>query len=299
MKYSNAIAIAAATLCGVASSGHATILVNDTWADGERSSTGPDGFGGIDSAWFVGGTGATLTPSVGHLVMGIPTGSGSFTTYFAPEATPVNLANAGDNLTITWVFTTGTIGANNTSQNFRLAVVDTSAAARISTDVPPVNDAFPGYAMFMNMGTTLGNSSPFRLFERNVASGDLLSSSGNWVALGTTGAANGAPGYANNTQYTYTMSLTRNVANGLDIVSTMVGGNLNTSGTASVSFTDTTPNSFIYDTFAIRPSGSASTADSFDTTLFRVDFTSVPEPSALTLVGLGVVAFAGCRRMRR
>ncbi len=51
MKYSNSIALALTTLSTFALSSHATIIVNDTWADGDRTSSGPDG-GGIDSQWF-------------------------------------------------------------------------------------------------------------------------------------------------------------------------------------------------------------------------------------------------------
>jgi pectate lyase len=66
--------------------------------------------------------------------------------------------------------------------------------------------------------------------------------------------------------------MTRNAANGLEIVATMSGGTLNNSGTASISFTDAAPNSLKFDTFGVRPSSAASTAGQFDTTLFKVEF---------------------------
>jgi len=147
------------------------------------------------------------------------------------------------------------------------------------------------------MGQTTGSSNSFQLRERAVLNSDLLGTSGNWTALAN-GLGNNQPGYASGTQYTFTMTLTRNAANGLDIVSSMTGGTIGGGGVATVSFTDPTPSSFVYDTFALRPSAAASTADSFDTTLFKVETTTaVPEPTSAALLCLG--AFALVRRRAR
>jgi len=148
--------------------------------------------------------------------------------------------------------------------------------------------------MFMNMGQTLGNASPFALREWVVGSGALLGTAGNWGANGVAsanlanGAASGNHGYDGGTQYTYTMSITRNGTD-LNIISTMSGGTVNGTGTMTDSVTDTSANTFAFDTFAIRPSGSASAAGLFDTSLFRVDYFTVPEPATLTLAGLGML----------
>ena len=47
-----------------------------------------------------------------------------------------------------------------------------------------------------------------------------------------------------------------------------------------VSFTDTTPNleSFVFDTFAIRPGRADQTANVFDTSLFKLEFTTNSPP---------------------
>ena len=277
------------------------IIVDDTWADGDRTSSGPDG-GGIDSPWYFSGTGASMTASVGNLNAVVPAaGSASWLSYFAPDGTPVTLANAGDSLKITWAFTTGTIGATNTSQNFRLAVLDSPAGSIVSSDTAAPSGIYSGgYAMFMNMANTLGNSNPFQLKKRSVfTSSDQLSTSGNWgTALGN-GAPTGAHGYDNSTPYVYTLTLTRNGANGIDLVSTMTGGTVNNTGTASVSATDATPGIFTFDTFSIRPSSGSTTADAFNFTHFKVEFTNVPEPSTLAMLGLGIFGFAAYRRAIR
>ena len=275
-------------------SARGAVLLNDTWADGSRSEQNLP----TESQWFNGGTGATLTPSAGHLVMGVPTGSASWTTYFAGEGSEATLANTGDTLKLTWVFTPANVNLNNTSQNFRLALVNTPGADRLVADGAPGTAAYTGYGMFMNMGQTLGNSNPFRLMERNVASGAMLGTSTDWIGLAN-GATSGNHGYDSGTAYTFQMTLTRNALNGLDFLVTMTGGTLNNSGTASLTFTDPTPNSFSFDTFSLRPSGASTTADSFDSTLVHVELTQVPEPASSTLFGVGILALLSAYRRSR
>ncbi len=306
------IVLAITAMCVLALASHAQVLVSNTFNTGfddypaspTYSEMGVDSnsSGDLESAWFQGGAG-TLNPVVaggperGDLTGTVGT-SASWTTYFTPEASPLTLAIAGDMLKVTWVFTLSGVNVGNTSQNFRLALVDTPSAARLAANGAPGIAAYTGYAMFMNMGPTLGNSNPFQLREFGVASGALLGTSGNWLAL-TNNVASGATGYAAGTPYTYTMTLTRNGGGGLDIVSTMSGGSFNGTGTGTDTFTDSTPSGFTYDTFSLRPSGESTTASIFDTSLFQVEFIAIPEPSTMALVAFGLAGLLVSRRRFR
>ena len=290
-------------------------LVNDTWLDGTRTDpasptyaenngvvgTDADLDGNLESAWFKGGAGTLSVIGAGGPLRGTgnAAASASWYTYFTQPGTPVTLANAGDALRLTWAFTPTGVNANNTSQGFNLAVV--LAPSRMTADGSVPSAAYLGYASFMNMGQTLGNANPFQLrrWTNPGSSGALLGTSGNWTSVGN-GATSGNPGYASGTQYTYVMTLTRNAGNGLDIVSTMTGGNLNGTGSATVSWTDTTAaQGFSFDMFDIRPTSEATTATTFDTSLFQIEFTQVPEPSSAALAGLGVLGLALWRRVRQ
>lgn len=308
MKRLNQLLPVLAVTVSVSASSFAQVLVRDTWQDSSRtdpvapvySEFGVDADldGDLESAWFAGGSG-TLSATPGNLAMTLgATGSSSWTTYFTTPGNPVTLGAAGDQLRLTWVFTPVDVNASNGSQNFRLGVVSTPTANRMTSDAAPGTDSYSGYGMFMNMGVTLGHSSSFQLRERAGASGAFLSGSSDWVSLAN-GAGSGVTGYASGTEYTFLMTLTRTETDGISIFASMTGGNIGGTGAISVSFTDTTPNngSFSFDTFGLRPSDAATTAAEFNTSLFEVEFIPVPEPSVLALLGMGLLGLA-FRRQR-
>jgi hypothetical protein len=287
---------------------NAALIVNDTWQDSDRTvqenGTDADSDGDIESRWFINSPTVAITP--GHLTTTLPTGSQNWTTYFAADGTPVTLTNAGDSLTVKLVFTPQGVSSGNTSQTFPFTVANTPSAARLSSDAAPGSAAYAGYAMYTNFSNPIGNSGAFQLKERTAASGNLLNSGGDWGnILVTNGATTGNTGYASGMQYTMTWIMTRTAGpntisgdsdDGLTIDVTMAGGSLNSpAGFPHVNFTDATPNTFSYNTFNVRPAGSASTATSFDLNQFQVDFSPVPEPASLALTLCGA-AFLWLRR---
>ena len=289
------------------------VYVNDTWIDGSRNDpasptysefgTDVDLDGDIESAWFRGGAGVFDPVGAGgplRLTQGA-TGSSSLTTYFTPEGSELTLAGPGSSLSLTWRFTvSGTITAN-TSQGLRVALVDSPAASRVTGNASPAAAAYTGYGMFINMNPSLSHSRPLELMERNVASGNLLSTGGDWIGRGSDGTS-GNTGYQAGETYTLTMTLTRTAAGEIDILARMAGGGLNGTGLMSVSYLDATPHggSFSFDTFQFRPDGNDVAYDVFDTSLFRIELTQVPEPASAALVGVGMLGLLSAyRRARR
>jgi hypothetical protein len=272
-----------------------------------------DSDGDIESTWFRGGSGTLDPVGMNGPLRGAPgTSSASWTTHFTPESAPVTLGVAGDQLKVTWTFKpTGVANDDmtNTGQNFRLAVVNTPASLRLSADGSLQNsttDDYNGYAMFMNMDATLRRTTPFSLMRR-VAVGSFLANGTPWSLMVDDGATND-PGYVSDQSYIYTMTITRNALDGLDIVSRMEGAGLGPlvegvpRGYLEAVSTDAAPTTFEFDTFGVRPSSAATTATMFDTTNFKVEklavmlASAVPEPSGL--VG-GLMAFAALARRRR
>jgi hypothetical protein len=288
---------------------HAVVLVEDTWIDGTRDDPASpiysengidlDGDGDLESAWFRGGSGTlTVTNSNPGTTPGIlrgemTTSSASWTTYFTPEGSPVTLLNAGDQIKLTWVFTlTGVVVPPSPNQAFRMAIVDSPSASRVTSDASPGNSTYAGYAIFGNMATTLDHSSPFQLRTRAEpgTSSALLSSAGSWTSLINQEGA-GVTGYEDGVEYTFVFQATRtagpdsisgNEDDELAIVATMTGGSIGGDGMLEANFTHTTPNTFTFDTFQVRPDGSGNSAEVFDTTLFKVEGpASQPTPPSI------------------
>ena len=278
-------------------SGSATVLVNDTWQDGNRTNqeagTDADLDGDIESAWF--GTTGTLASSTGKLAGSVGTGSSSWTTYFAAEGSEVALA-LGETLTVTWNFSLTGTNATNASQGFRLALVNTPAAARLAADGNPGSAAYGGYGMFMNMGQTIDHTNPFQLMERADAAtaSALLSASGSWASRDDQ-ETTGTIGYADDVSYSFLMTIARTGTSELTINASMSGGSLGGDGMMMASFIDTTPNSLAFDTFSLRPASEALSATTFNMTSFSVAV--VPEPSSFMVYSCAALGLL--RRQRR
>jgi hypothetical protein len=295
--------------CGWSAAVSAATLVNDTWLDGNRTdpataaSTGPhsengsdaDADGDLESVWYT-STAAAMAVTPGHLTTTQQTGSSSYTTYFAPDASAVTLAQ-GETLRLTWQFTPTGVGTDG-GRGLRMALVNTPGADRLTTNATPASSTFTGYRISMNVSQSLVANS-LELRERTVMTTDnLLVNDDRWNAVLTSVGAAATTGMVDGTRYTFVWTVKRTLADELQIGASISGGSLAGTGSLSLSFTDTTPNgsSFTFDTYAQRPSSAATTATTFDTTLFRVEVLPIPEPSTLGLTCLAAIAALGIRR---
>jgi hypothetical protein len=310
MKCSTSLLLPVVAACSVALSSYGGTVVSDTWNDNDRTDpaqpvysemgTDADLDGNIESLWYRGGSG-TLTTTAGHLIGGVAASSGSWSTWFTTPGNYLTLVNPGDQIKVTWNFSMSGLNAGNANQGLRLALANSSAITRRTSDNSPADGAYAGYSQMMNVAPTLNQANPFQLLERNStsATGGFLSSSGNWTGLANNGAT-GDAGYAAGTAYSFVMTLTLGAGGALDIVSTMSGTGLGPGGVGylTTSYSDLTPSTLQYDLFGLRPATSSALATTVDTTLFQVEF--IPEPSTFALIGLGLLSLGfGYRRSRR
>ena len=312
MKQLKFVPVFLAVVAGISLNSQAAFLVNDTFQDANRSDAGlnvhseqgvdTDADLNIESRWF-GNPPAGLTSTPGHMLGAVgASSSASWTTYFTESfASSVNLANAGDTLKVTWVFTPTGVTASNNSQGLRLALLQTPNGGRLATDNTPANQAYAGYGLFQSFGTVLGrnNGDNFNLMEWATPGGanNILSTGAAYTKRAGDGTL-GAVGFVDNTQYTFTMTAQRTALGELQLNTSMTGGSINGSGTLAASFLDTTPSSFTFDTFALRPGSAAISAATFDTSLFSVEVTQAPEPNVAALMGLSIMGLIAARRSR-
>jgi hypothetical protein len=295
MKKLNQLFLTSTAAASFALSAQGQVLLNDTWADGTRNNQNLP----AESAWFSSdSSGASLTAAVGSMTGAIPSGSVQWLTYYTAAGSPATLG-LGQTLTLTTVFTPTGVGAENTGRNLRIGLYDFSGGTRVAADGYSTGSGtgapgagVTGYMLNMNFGTTFGVDAPLQIMERTaVSSINLMGASGDYTSLssGPTGRT-GTPGFADGTEYTLEFSVTRTAADSVDITTRFFGGSLDISHTA----TDTSGANLAFDTFAIRPAGSAVVATSFAFSQFGVEV--IPEPSTYALAGLSLLAFLSARR---
>jgi hypothetical protein len=299
------IAAVVAAMFGTAAAQAAPMtLVRDTWQDSERatppapvySEAGVDGDqdGDLESAWFNGGEGSVMTASPGNFRLDPVEAPATWTTYFTSEEGAFGLGN----LLFTWRFRTGDVSASDTGQNFRIAMVDSFPNTRLTDNGSPPAGSYPGRALFGNMAEVTGHENSFQLRRRGTApAGPLLEDVDAWSPM-VNGLGAGAIGYADDTDYTFTMRIQRR-RDGLAIAMTMAGGNLGGTGSVSVNVVDPSPITFTYDTFSIYVGGEGSTASFLDTKLFMVEVDPIPEPASAVLAAVAGLAVVANRRPRR
>ena len=232
-------------------SASATVLLDDTFADGTRTNQNLP----TDSAWFT-TSAANMRAFTNSLSITNASGSSSWWTYFTPSGSPVVLG-VGDTLDVTLSFTVVGVGAQNSSKNLRFGLYN-SAGVRAAGDGSLPTTNYLGYIFFSNFGLTWGANNELR-YRSAFANTDPLNASGDSTIFGTGINAVASPAFSNNVPYTLDFTLTRSNATTIIFTATYAGGGLTNAVTAA----DGTGNFTNFDMLHIRPSGFASTATNF------------------------------------
>ncbi|MGH7952028.1 MAG: immunoglobulin domain-containing protein [Limisphaerales bacterium] len=259
----------------MAASGFASILLDDTFADGARTIQNLP----TESAWFA-SSGASLTTAPGAMTLAMGGSAILGVTYFAPNADSPIVLNVGDTLSATITFTFNGVAPLNTSQGFRIGLFDfgTNRASADFSSSSSQGGNVQGYSLFQTMGVTFNNSTPTDIRKRTtVTDKSLLGTSGDWTSLGTgPGDTNTFSGFAEGAQYVLQLSLQRTDASSL-LISAMWLNPAN-GAVLSTSVTDTSATNFNFDGIALRPQTAATSSTNIVFNEVRVEL--IPAASA-------------------
>jgi hypothetical protein len=317
-----AASLAVALSCSVAPA--ATILLNDTFADGNRTSTALP----TDSPVYIGqsaGNGSNAV-SVGSIDYIVATNSMRMWTYFtsdnsAPDGNQphnsVTTLGVGDQIKAQMSFTLP-LGstATSTSKSFRMGLFWDPTDARVQADVnsdggggaSPWQDAL-GYNVQIPLNSSSSGSNPLQIGKRTALNTSLIGSTGAYTFAPTGGTA-----YAIAANTTYTLELLLNVvsASQLDVTATLRDGvtvlATHTATDLGATFGGNAVvgalpgNSSIYNKFDqlmwrnsdnvayTTANGSPGDTVNLQINNHYVELTQIPEPAGLAVVALGALA---------
>lgn len=300
------------------SSSFGALLLNDTWADGDRTNTNLP----TDSPTWIGQSSGNGSNSVspGSLNFTLPTNSLKVWEYFtsdnsAPDVNQphnsVTQLGVGSQLTASTSFTLpqGATAAS-TGKNFRVGLFFDPTDARVESDTnsdggggtAPWTDAL-GYAVQLPLNSSSSGNNPFQIGKRTASNSSLIGSGSAYTFAPTGGQAYSL---AANTNYTLQMLLNVVSASQLDVTVSLLQGStvlstytVSDSGAAfgGTALVGSLPgNNAIYTNFDqlfFRNSDNTqATALSF--TNWRVE--TVPEPTSILLLGMAGSLLATVRR---
>jgi hypothetical protein len=274
-----------------------TILLNDGFADGERTTDSPP----ASARWTYGAHHATaasaftsLNASAGNLLWDHTNGANSFSgiwAHFVPGSTPITLS-LGETLRLDFdVSFSG--GAFSTQTNsFRWGLFD-SNDSRVTADFAGTNatgiasgstfNSWRGYVAQLPVGTAANGSGNFSVRER-VGSGSGLYTSTEYADVIGTGIEE--PLFTSGSTYAGWLTVTR-TASGIETVASIAGVTTNLGVDATPAAEFDTVSFFVLDSLT------------HNVTLDNVQVQVVPEPAAGLLLGaFAVVRLAQRRRQR-
>jgi hypothetical protein len=264
----------------------ATVLLNDTFADGSRTNQDLP----ASAAFYYGATPSTASLSVvdSALQFSYNTNTGILSqavAYFTDSGSPISLAE-GDVLTASITFSAANI--SNSPDALRIGFFN-SAGSRVSADYTGISsasfNAYIGYAFSTNLNSAGSNSG--KIVQRTGTNNGLYTSS----AFTNLRSSLRPVGYAANTVYTLSFEVEALAGSQMEITFSDSLGNVFT-----VIDTITTLNTF--DTLGIYLTNGTFASNTYTIDNVMVTYTPVPEPSALGLGMVGGLLFLAHRRRR-
>lgn len=262
---------------------HGAVIVNDTFADGNRTTQNPPS----SLAWFSGRASDTLIADTGSMTL-TPTVNSNFAlAYFTPGGSPISLS-VGETLTLSVSFE-GTLTGNTSATGVRFGIFN-SGGSRISADNQGTDNAvyanYTGYAGVFGRNNSLNTEVSSNTWERtNLPSNALIGTASVWTVPTPLVTDNSL---ASATTYTLMMTVDYISLTNMTVTSTLSGGDL--SG-VTTTYVDASPVAN-FDTLALWAGANPFTEIAFSS----VNLTVVPEPAVGALFGLGLVFLALRRR---
>ena len=205
------------------------VIVDDSFADGNRAATGP-----LQANWWSSSStsGNSIEASVGTLGLVSGTSGRGIHGTFAPQTLAV-----GDALVVTYSFTTPATVGNNLGSSFKVALMDFNnpglAADLLSSSgsVNPLYTNLPGYMVDFDVNTGAAADTSFREHDVNTL-GRFLGTTTEWTQMSTSPDEGYA--FAANTGYVGVFSVKRTGADSIELFSSLSQG-----ATLLTSHTDT------------------------------------------------------------
>ena len=257
--YSVAVSNSAATVQSApatlsVTSAAALVLMNDSFADGERATLAPPN----SATWLKAQSSTTATVAPGSAQFTWNTTSADMISgYFTNAGLPVTLG-VGDtlNVKVTFSFTglnPGSIAAP--SPGLRFGILD-SKGSRAADNGGTSNAAYvsdTGYGLFASI-STVGSGTAFTLNRRTtLSSNNIFNTGADFTTIGSGGGTSRA--FDNNTDYVLSYSITRLSATQTRLTSSVTGGTLGDTYNFSTTETSATPET-TFDYFGWRVASS-------------------------------------------
>jgi len=248
----------------------AAVIVDDTWADGNRTSTALP----TDCAWYA-QVASSLVASPGSMTgTANPTSSRLWLTYFTTSPSEPVVVPVGEMLKLTLQFVPASMNSGTNSRGVRIGLFDSSAGARIEGDfnssTAVSGTGVTGYMLGLNFSPVFSNA-PIQIWNRSdVANANLMGTTAAFTLLGEGGGMAGDPGFQSDNLYVLELTVMRQT-NSVEIAAGFSSpGNPAWSVSHSLTNTDANP-VFRFDTFAVRWERPEQTAASVRFTRFKVE----------------------------